>query len=319
MGHLIINYLVGVVFGRWLLDEKRLNYDKIDIFASLPGGDKTIKSLGQTVDETQVIIEEKLLLKKITNYLKNLFYNENDINDRICRLIGTESLQNYLSSPFGFFAFHFKYFSKNRRYAPIYWPLQIASGSFTLWVYYHNLNTQTLYSCINNFVEPRLLILTEELNLLKNKGKNRSSKEEKALTNFLSFETELKNFKDELSHLAKLWKPNLNDGVQITAAPLWKLFQHKAWQKKLKKTWEELEKGKYDWSHMAYNIWPERVLNKCHQDRSIAIAHDVESELWEKVEISDKRGKGTKMEWRPKEMSDSELNTYIQKKIANKD
>jgi hypothetical protein len=37
----------------------------------------------------------------------------------------------------------------------------------------------------------------------------------------------LKDFRDELLRIASFWKPNLNDGVQITAAPLWKLFQHK--------------------------------------------------------------------------------------------
>ena len=86
----------------------------------------------------------------------------------------------------------------------------------------------------------------------------------------------------------------------ITAAPLWKLFQHNAWKEKLKKTWEELEQGKYDWSHMACNIWRERVLKKCHQDHSIAIAHDVEADLWEQVEVPAPRGRGAKLVWQPK-------------------
>ena len=37
--------------------------------------------------------------------------------------------------------------------------------------------------------------------------------------------------------LVSTYKPNLNDGVQITAAPLWPLFRHKPWQKVLKDTW----------------------------------------------------------------------------------
>ncbi len=114
-----------------------------------------------------------------------------------------------------------------------------------------------------------------------------------------------------------MWKPNLSDGVQITSAPLWQLFSHKPWKKKLKKTWEDLEKGEYDWSHMAFNFWPERVLNKCHKDRSIAIAHDLENELWEEVEVPvGKSTTKTKLAWQPKAMTESELNTYIQQKIA---
>jgi hypothetical protein len=96
----------------------------------------------------------------------------------------------------------------------------------------------------------------------------------------LDVEQELKDFRDELLRVAKFWKPNLNDGVQITAAPLWKLFQHKAWQKKLKDTWTKLEKGDYDWAHLAYSIWPDRVREKCKHDKSLAMAHGLD-ELYE--------------------------------------
>ena len=62
-----------------------------------------------------------------------------------------------------------------------------------------------------------------------------------------AFELELLEFRDELLRLAKLpWKPNLNDGVRITAAPLWKSFRLPKWQKTLKETWEELDRGDYD-------------------------------------------------------------------------
>ena len=102
---------------------------------------------------------------------------------------------------------------------------------------------------------------------------------------------ELKDFQDELRRIAKFWKPNLNDGVQITAAPLWKLFQYNPWQTKLKQTWKDLEKGNYDWAHLAYSIWPERVIRASHKDHSYAIAHDLETDLWEEVETgTDKKG-----------------------------
>ncbi|RMD59086.1 type II restriction endonuclease subunit M, partial [Candidatus Parcubacteria bacterium] len=80
----------------------------------------------------------------------------------------------------------------------------------------------------------------------------------------------------ELLRVAAFWKPNLNDGVQITAAPLWRLFRHRPWQKRLRDTWEKLEAGEYDWAHLAYSIWPERVREKCKTDKSLAIAHDLE-------------------------------------------
>jgi len=91
------------------------------------------------------------------------------------------------------------------------------------------------------------------------------------------FLDELKDLHDEIEEIIKLpWKPNLNDGVLITAAPLWKLFRLPKWQKDLKACWEKFQKGEYDWAHLALSIWPDRVKKACEKDRSIAIAHDLE-------------------------------------------
>lgn len=224
----------------------------------------------------------------------------------------------YLSNPGAFFEYHLKTHSKSRRQAPIYWPLQTPSGSYTLWVYYHDLNEQTLYACVNDFVHPKLVQTERDLNTLRAKSA-RSSREEKELEKLSYLVSELRDFRDELLRLAKFWKPNLNDGVQITAAPLWNLFQHKAWQKKLKDTWESVEKGDYDWAHLACCIWPERVLEKCHQDRSLAIAHEVEDVFWHEVEVPVKRGKKTtgetKLEWRPKDLTENEKNALVKKTV----
>jgi hypothetical protein len=64
-------------------------------------------------------------------------------------------------------------------------------------------------------------------------------------------------------------------------APLWRLVpQHRAWQREVKACWDSLVAGKYDWSHLAMRLWPERVVPKCADDRSLAIAHDLESVFW---------------------------------------
>ena len=36
------------------------------------------------------------------------------------------------------------------------------------------------------------------------------------------------------------------------------------------RTWKKLEKGDYDWSHMAHDLWPDRIRAKCVKDRSLA-------------------------------------------------
>ncbi len=108
-----------------------------------------------------------------------------------------------------------------------------------------------------------------------------TAKQRDQLERHQKLQQELKEFRDELLRVAQLpYRPNLNDGVLITASPLWKLFRLPKWQKDLKACWEKLEAGEYDWAHLAYSIWPDRVREKCKTDRSIAIAHDLE-ELYE--------------------------------------
>ena len=205
--------------------------------------------------------------------------NADAIEQEACEILGVDSLRAYFANPNLFFADHLKRYSKSRRVAPIYWPLSTTSGSYTLWLYYHRLSDQMLYSCVNDFVDPKLREITDQLAGLRTKT-GRSRTEEKELERLSDLELELRDFRAELLRIAAFWKPNLNDGVQISAAPLWKLFQHRQWQKRLRGTWEKLEAGDYDWAHLAMSIWPERVVPKCVDDRSLAIAHDVEDLFW---------------------------------------
>jgi hypothetical protein len=99
---------------------------------------------------------------------------------------------------------------------------------------------------------------------------------------------ELVDFRDELLRVAKFYKPGLNDGVLINAAPLWKLFRLKKWQKSCKNCWDKLEAGQYDWSHMAMNLHPEQVREKCKSDKSLAIAHGLEELYLEPEDLNKK-------------------------------
>lgn len=192
-----------------------------------------------------------------------------------------------------FFAFHLQRYSKSRRKAPIYWPLATTSGSYSLWVYYPSLTSQTLYTAINDFIEPKLKQVGAGVTALRNKGSVRTRDEEKQFDALHAFELELIELRDTLLKLAPTYKPNHDDGVQISAAPLWPLFRHKPWQKVLKDTWAKLEKGDYDWAHLAMNYWPERVREKCKTDKSLAIAHGQE-DLYIEPEAAPKKTRGRK-------------------------
>lgn len=174
-----------------------------------------------------------------------------------------------------FFPHHLQQYSKSRRKAPIYWPLATPSGSYTLWIYYPALTDQTLYTAANDFVGPKLEEISRTTTALRT-NTARTRDEERQLEQLQDLESELRDLQTELLRLAPTWKPNHDDGVQITAAPLWSLFRHKPWQKVLKETWQKLEAGEYDWAHLAMSYWPERVREKCRSDKSLAIAHDLE-------------------------------------------
>jgi hypothetical protein len=68
---------------------------------------------------------------------------------------------------------------------------------------------------------------------------------------------------------------DLDDGVMVNSAALWPLLEPQ-W-KDPKKWWKELAtaqgKKDYDWSHLAARYFPTRVLEKCHRDPSLAVAH----------------------------------------------
>lgn len=326
----IISYAVGVVFGRWNILKINSNLSSDNSSGIFLGEDgfpilkdeflNKYKSEYPVDINVSSVIDTEILSDKVLSvlhYIKKLNNYDGELSESI---FSSDFIFDALSKRYNFFDKHLACYSKSRRQAPIYWPLQTPSGSYTLWVYYHRLTAQTLYTCVNDFVEPKLSVVSQDLNALLGKSA-RSSQEEKNLTQLTDLDAELKNFRDELLRLAEFWKPNLNDGVQITAAPLWKLFQHKAWQKKLKDTWGKLEEGDYDWAHLACSIWPERVLRKCHQDRSLAIAHDVEDVFWHEAEVPVKRGAKLtgqmKTEWQPKSLTENELTELINQTITD--
>lgn len=312
-----ISYLVGCFFGRWAIKlESHVAVESSDVYQELPKQSNAFKWGESESDvERSGIADLESSSHGLLSVFQNSVYGGEKYVTQALVSGGIKNWEDYFSKPSGFFSYHYGQYSQNRRYSPIYWPLQTPSGSYSLWIYYHRLNEQTLFACVNDFVDPKLLNIQVDINSLQNKS-TRSSGDEKELERLIDLEDELIQFRDELLRIAEFWKPNLNDGVQITAAPLWALFQYKPWQKKLKKTWSDLEKGECDWTHMAYNIWPERVLKKCHEDRSIAIAHGVEADLWAEVKVGGTRGREDNSVWKPKEMTAPELDTYVNNNIA---
>ncbi len=240
---------------------------------------------------------------------------EEGISELIFKIFG-RNLNELLMDTKCFFDFHFKQFSRGKKKAPIFLPLQSEKGRYIIWVCYYSLDSETLLTCVNDHIEPDLACAHKDLASLNAKNE-RTIQEGEELVLLDELIVDLESFKDDILNACKNWRPKHVDGVQIQLAPLWRLFQHAGWRDRLKGTWKDLELGELDWSQTAFDFWPERIIKKCHEERSMAIAHDVESELWEEVEVPvGKSTTKTKLAWQPKKMTESELNTYIQQKIA---
>ena len=286
----IISNLLGVAFGRWDI-RSILNPELIspfgDIFDPLPfmpavSLNEIPKDYPISIPNDGILVDDKTEPNSITKSITNVIYkiwnsNGDNIIDELCEIGQIKSLEDFISNPNGFFDFHYKRYTKSRREAPIYWPISTVSGSYTIWIYYPKLTEQTLISVINNYVQPKIDDVVEIIKKLSGNPiiDNKGLKELKELE---ELEYELEDLKKELKAITALpYKPNHDDGVLITAAPLHKLFRHSKWKNSTEECWKSLQKGEYDWAHLAYSIWPDRVRKKCVKDLSMAIAHGLES------------------------------------------
>lgn len=284
----LLSWAVGVAFGRFdirLATGERAAPPEPEPFDPLPA-----KSPGMLPDGDAPFHAHAGILVDDPGHAHDLVRIAERVLERVDMPVPAE-LRRWLQKDF--FPFHLQRYSKSRRKAPIYWPLSTASGSYTLWLYYPSLTRQTLYTAINDFVEPKLAEVETEAATLRSKASARSRDEEKRLEALTALQAELRDLRDQLQAIAPQYQPKHDDGVQITAAPLWPLFRHKPWQKLLKDTWAKLEKGDYDWAHLAMTYWRERVRDKCRHDKSLAIAHGLE-DLYVEPPAAPKKARGRK-------------------------
>ncbi len=208
-----------------------------------------------------------------------------------------------------FFDEHIKRYSKSRRKAPIYWRLATPSNSYALWLYYHRFDRDTLYKALEGYVKPKVQYEERQADSLRAEaGGNPTASQRRAIEAQDDVVEELRAFRDEIERVAPLWNPDLNDGVIINFAPLWRLTPRpRGWQKECRDTWAKLARGDYDWAHLAMHLWPGRVVPKCREDRSLAIAHGLDHQFW----LEGANGK-----WQPRHVSDAALAAIIAERAS---
>ena len=279
----IIMNLVGIAFGRWdikYVKDSSLIPDFGDVFDPLPF--MPVVSLNKKPDNYPINFPADGILVGESNNPRNIvlhirevmreIWNEraDDIEFEICQLIGYDNLQEYFDSPQGFFDYHFKRYTKSRRKAPIYWPLTSANGLYTVWVYYPRMNQSTLPQIV--------LLLSSEIEEVRSELTAAQLKHDRVEENrLLALQSDLEDMISSLKKIIELpYRLNHDDGIPITAAPLAELFVHNLWKAECRNNLEELNDGDYDWSHLAFSMFPSRIRDKAKKDWSLALTHGLE-------------------------------------------
>jgi hypothetical protein len=273
-----LSYAVGCALGRWdvrLATGERPIPELPDPFAPLPvcspgmlaGEDglplrRPPEGYPLKVDWDGILADDPHhpddIVRRVRDVLDLLWGARAEAIEReACAILGIKELRDYFRDPRRFWEDHVRRYSKSRRKAPIYWLLQSPRRNYALWLYYHRLDSDILFKALVNYVEPKLRLEEGRLDALKAQRQQvgTAGKEarqvEKGIERQEAVLADLREFRDRLERAARLYiKPDLNDGVVLSIAPLRELVP---W-KEAKAYWEELLKGKYEWSSIGKQL-----------------------------------------------------------------
>jgi hypothetical protein len=262
----LMSYLLGTAFGRWNVHSTE-SIGPVDPYASNPriqpgrlvgpvGTDYPIAlpPLGLLLDE---VGHEWDIERRISNAAAVLFGESEAEMAECLSILGGKLLRDHVRD--GFFKEHLARYSKSRRKAPIYWPLNVSSGKWGVWVYAPRLNRETLYAVASEALRRERHAEAEIIRLEREQSSGGVDRGAKALNKALGEERklaeELRRFREDADRVAGLgWEPDLNDGTLLCAAPLADLFP--MWKEPAEYR-KELRAGKYEWS--AVSKWADQL------------------------------------------------------------
>lgn len=262
----LLSYLVGAAFGRW---DVRIGADptaappRPDLYEAVPvcspamltGADGlpanaapdnyplTLPPHGLLLDEPG---NQWDVIAAVTAAARALGPDGLDLLDEVTAVLG--DLRPFLRRRF--FRGHKTRYTKSRRTAPLYWPLTVPSRAWTAWVYAPNLTRETLYAVAGAATARHTQASSEIARLVRERdsgGAGRSLQEVMAaLAAEEQLAEELRGFRERIDHIADLgWAPDLDDGANLTAAPLADLLPD--WPD-VAGVRQDLRVGKHAWS-----------------------------------------------------------------------
>jgi len=269
----VLQYLMGVAFGRWRVSAPAKSQVLLTDLLKEPrpransGPDPRLAIMHDDRGHSRDVVlalETALTSLGISHDLDSIF------PEGLRQVVGTDLFEAHLAD-----------YSAVGRRAPIYWQLTTRSGRYSVWLYYPALSIDTLYRVVEEFAAPKLRLEQHRLDDMLKEGTQTGRVRLREVDAQRTLVDELTDFVTELRTIAPMWKPNVNDGVLVNHAPLMRLVSRSGpWQKQVLEGWAQLAEGSFDWAHLAMHLWPERVVPKSASDRSLAIAHGLEDVFW---------------------------------------
>jgi len=219
-----ISYALGVVMGRFEVNGIKPDDDGI-----------TVMDEGHSDDATARVQD---VLDKILN--------EKEAKE-VINIIGRD-LRKFLMNDF-FVKYHTPMYKKR----PVYWLLQTAKRNYGFYIYNLKFTQDTLYSLIQKYIVPRINLEKLRLKDIYNKKETANTqKEKREIENLIvkseGFMEELKLFKQNIQEVIDTgFKPDIDDGVILNMAPLYKLIP---W-KEPEKYYKDLQMGRYEWANVS--------------------------------------------------------------------
>ncbi len=287
-----ISYAMGIIMGRFqpgiedtlgcaILENEKS--EKHHLFSS--DVDKDLRDLAYDVNV--VVLEpnhQDDLVEKVRKALI-LMLNEDQMAEVIKAIGGDihnfeDSLHRFLERDY-FLKVHLKWY-QNR---PIYWLLQSPKKNYSVYLYHEHVTRDTLPLIRGSrYLGGKLNQTRRSIDEVHTQAKaavgHDKKRLEKELENLSALLTDLETFDQAIQRILDMqneygktvgWDREIDDSIILNLAPLYELIP--SLKTELKKYWDQLVSGEYDWSYTAMHYWPSRVIEKCKTNKSYAIAH----------------------------------------------
>jgi hypothetical protein len=256
----VISWLVGASFGRWDIRARPGDggFDPFSPVSLCPPG-MLVGLDGYPVEDAPpgypiaippdgVLLDQPGHTLDLTGALEDVAQVLGDTHIALLedsfKVLGAKTLRDYLAR--SFFKVHLARYAVRGRQAPVYWQLTVPSRRWSAWLYAPRFSREMLY-VLAGLIEHRRALAAEQIQAWT-EDPDATRRNRKAIDDERTLAAELAEFGADVERLAALgWRPDLDDGAVLCAAPLARWFPAKAWPK-LAEHLTKLKAGEYPWA-----------------------------------------------------------------------